>query len=136
LLHGDTLCTEDVDYQQFRRKVRDPKWQRLALSVPLFLRKSMARKMRADALRHSNKKPAEIMDVTQEAVEATLVQNHVWQMIHGHTHRPAIHDFILQGQPARRIVLGDWYQLDSVLVCDSTRQRLLRVEELLAGTTS
>lgn len=136
LLHGDILCTKDADYQQFRRKVRDPKWQRLALAIPLFLRKSIAKKMRADALAHSNKKPAAIMDVTQETVESLLTQHRAWQMIHGHTHRPAIHDFWLAGQPARRIVLGDWYQGDSVLVCDSVRQRLLRVEELLADPTT
>jgi UDP-2,3-diacylglucosamine hydrolase len=124
LLHGDILCTDDVPYQQFRRMVRDPAWQRDMLARSPEERLALARKYREVSQAEISGKSSAIMDVNQQAVEQTLRDHGVAQMIHGHTHRPAIHDFTLDGHAARRIVLGDWYEQGSVLECDDTGCRL------------
>lgn len=118
LLHGDTLCTDDHDYQQFRALVRDPAWQTQFLARSLAERRALAAQMRATSRQHTGEKQAEIMDVNPQAVAATLRAQGVRTLIHGHTHRPAIHTFNLDGQPARRIVLGDWYEQGSLLRCE------------------
>lgn len=115
LMHGDTLCTDDVEYQQFRAHVRDPETQRRFLAMGIEQRIAMARQLR-DASRERNSQKAEaIMDVNQDAVANVMRRHGVRQLIHGHTHRPAVHDFELDGHAARRIVLGDWYEQGSVL---------------------
>lgn len=118
LLHGDTLCTDDLPYQEFRRMVRDPKWQEALLAKLPEERLALARQYRETSKLETGNKDEAIMDVNAEAVTQMLRGQNVLQMIHGHTHRPAIHDTELDGQPARRIVLGDWYEQGSVLVCD------------------
>ena len=118
LMHGDTLCTDDTAYLAFRKQVRDPSWQRQFLSQPLAARRAFAQQARSASREHTAQTAMAIMDVNQGAVEAALRDAHVARMIHGHTHRPAIHDFELDGVPAQRIVLGDWYEQGSVLHVD------------------
>jgi len=115
LLHGDVLCTDDAAYQAFRAQVRDPAWQAAFLERPLAERRAFARQARDASRAHTSSTDVAIMDANQEAVEVALRRAGVSCMIHGHTHRPAIHDFVLDGKPARRIVLGDWYEQGSVL---------------------
>lgn len=124
LLHGDTLCTDDLPYQEFRRMVRDPQWQEALLAKSPEERLALAREYRETSKTETGTKDEAIMDVNAEAVAQMLREQHVLQMIHGHTHRPAIHEFELDGRPARRIVLGDWYEQGSVLVCDETGCKL------------
>ncbi len=124
LMHGDTLCTDDVEYQQFRAHVRNPETQRQFLAMGIEQRIAMARQFRDASRERTSHKASAIMDVNQQAVANVMRRHGVRQLIHGHTHRPAVHDFTLDGQPARRIVLGDWYEQGSVLVCDETGCRL------------
>jgi len=131
LMHGDLLCTQDVDYQAFRRKVRDPHWQRAFLAKPLWLRKLTGKVARMRSRLASRGKPQYIMDVDQRAVEDALRGHAATLLIHGHTHRPGIYDLAVDGRAVRRIVLGDWYEQDSVLVCDRYGQSLLRVQDYL-----
>ncbi|MCG3200247.1 MAG: UDP-2,3-diacylglucosamine hydrolase [Gammaproteobacteria bacterium] len=133
LMHGDLLCSQDTDYQAFRQKVRAPPWQQRFLSRPLWVRKAIGHYARWRSRHASRRKADYIIDVDQASVEAAMRAHGVRLLIHGHTHRPAIHDFDLDGEPARRIVLGDWYVRDSVLVCDAASQRLMPVGEFLAG---
>ena len=120
LMHGDTLCTDDVAYQEFRKMVRNPAWQDDLLSKTPEERLALARKLREISKTETQGKQEAIMDVNQQAVEDVMQSHRVQQLIHGHTHRPAQHDFSLAGQPAHRIVLSDWYQSGSMLVCDET----------------
>lgn len=124
LLHGDTLCTDDTEYQQFRSMVRNPTWQTAFLEKTLPERRHMAAQARDASQQRTGEKAAEIMDVNQQAVIATLRSHGVTRLIHGHTHRPAIHRFELDGQAAERIVLGDWYEQGSVLYHDAAGFRL------------
>ena len=119
LLHGDTLCTDDVEYQKFRQVVRNPDWQREFLSKLPAERLEMARRYREMSKTETAQKASDIMDVNSEAVRKTMEHAGVLQLIHGHTHRPAVHEFSLDGQPAQRIVLGDWYKHGSYLECDN-----------------
>ncbi len=118
LMHGDTLCTDDVEYLKFRALVRDPRWQQQFLAKPLAERRAFAAQARGESRKHTSAMKAEIMDVNQDAVAAALRAHGVTRMIHGHTHRPATHRFDLDGRPTERIVLGDWYEQDSVLRVD------------------
>jgi len=115
LLHGDTLCVDDHRYQEFRRMVRGEEWQQHFLSQPVHHRIAMAQQARDASKVHTGAMPTEIMDVSQSAVNAVMRDAGVCTMIHGHTHRPGIHHFDLDGEPATRIVLGDWFQEGSVL---------------------
>ncbi|MFT5482682.1 MAG: UDP-2,3-diacylglucosamine hydrolase [Halieaceae bacterium] len=108
LLHGDSLCTEDNDYQAFRAKVREPSYQRDLLAQPLEERRKLAKQLRQMSHEANSNKAADIMDVTASAVIATFEQHQARTMIHGHTHRPARHVVTLQNSVAERIVLGDW----------------------------
>jgi UDP-2,3-diacylglucosamine hydrolase len=111
LLHGDQLCTRDHDYQQFRTMVRAPAWQAAFLALPLAERRAYATQARARSKSMSSNKAEDIMDVTPEAV-AALMSNHAgcW-LIHGHTHRPAVHEVKGGNQHCKRLVLGDWGEL-------------------------
>lgn len=131
IMHGDLLCTQDVSYQRYRRLVHAPVVQKTFLAIPRFLRVRIAHGLRRLARNMVRGKPAMITDVEPATVAATLREHDVTLLIHGHTHRPAVHDFELDGQPARRIVLGDWYEQDSVLISDDRGERLVRVSELL-----
>ncbi len=124
LMHGDTLCTADVEYLAVRRITRAAEWQRKFLAKSVAEREHLVRGYRAQSVRATSEKAPEIMDVTPEAVAAALRAHGVRTLIHGHTHRPADHRFELDGAPARRIVLGDWYEQGSVLRCDAGGWRL------------
>ncbi len=126
LLHGDTLCTDDVEYHAFRRTVRDPAWQCAFVQKPLTERRAMAEHARAASRARTAQLAEYIMDVNGEAVHAACTQAGVREMIHGHTHRPAVHIFTHDGLPARRIVLGDWHTDGSVLRV-TPDQRMLAV---------
>ncbi len=124
LMHGDLLCTDDTAYQAMRQQLRSPQWQAQVLALPLPVRRGMAAQARAESREHTGNTQEAIMDVNQDTVASTMRQAGVQRLIHGHTHRPAIHDFDLDGQPARRIVLGDWYEQGSVLKLDAEGARL------------
>ncbi|MFL9592989.1 UDP-2,3-diacylglucosamine diphosphatase [Aeromonas schubertii] len=117
VMHGDSLCTLDAAYQRFRRITGWPWLRWLFLRLPLARRQRIAKKLRGNSQKESAYKSQAIMDVTQDAVEALMREQGATLLIHGHTHRPAIHDFTLDGQAVRRIVLGDWFEQGSVLVC-------------------
>ncbi|MGP9831002.1 UDP-2,3-diacylglucosamine diphosphatase [Marinobacter sp. NSM] len=109
LLHGDSLCTADVEYQKFRTNMRNPQLQKMMLARPLEDRQQMAKQLRALSMAKNQGKAEDIMDVTPEEVVKELEAHGVQLMIHGHTHRPAVHELEANGKPARRIVLGDWH---------------------------
>jgi UDP-2,3-diacylglucosamine hydrolase len=115
LMHGDVLCTDDVEYQAVRKQVRTDAWKQQILSMPLAARRAFAAQARSDSKSRTGRIDETIMDVNQGAVEDALRRAGVSRLIHGHTHRPAVHDFTLGGTPAQRIVLGDWYDHGSVL---------------------
>ncbi|MFO7527749.1 MAG: UDP-2,3-diacylglucosamine diphosphatase [Marinobacter sp.] len=108
LMHGDSLCTADVEYQKFRANMRNPQWQQMILARPLEDRQQMARQLREISMAKNQGKAETIMDVTPEEVVKEMEAPGVQRLIHGHTHRPAIHDLKANGKPARRFVLGDW----------------------------
>jgi len=110
LMHGDSLCTADEEYQKFRANMRNPQMQKMMLARPLEDRQKMARQLRDMSMAKNQGKAEAIMDVTPEEVVREMEAHGVQRMIHGHTHRPAIHDLTANGQPAKRIVLGDWDQ--------------------------
>jgi UDP-2,3-diacylglucosamine hydrolase len=108
LTHGDLLCTDDLAYQAFRVKSRTTEWQQNVLSKPLWLRLLAARWYRIRSFWHKQKKSHYIMDVNQETVESMMIKNHCTRLIHGHTHQPALHEFMLNGKKSQRFVLADW----------------------------
>ncbi len=108
LMHGDSLCTADVEYQKFRANMRNEQWQQMFLQRPLADRQMVARQLREISMAKNQGKAETIMDVTPEEVVREMEHHRVQRLIHGHTHRPAIHPLTASGQPAWRIVLGDW----------------------------
>ncbi|MCP5161946.1 MAG: UDP-2,3-diacylglucosamine diphosphatase [Hahellaceae bacterium] len=110
LMHGDTLCTDDEEYLAFRARIRDPKRIKRLLSLPLVIRKLIARLLRLISKHRNKNKSIYIMDVTPAAVEQAMCTAGVTRLIHGHTHRPAIHKVPLPEGRGERIVLGDWHQ--------------------------
>lgn len=118
LMHGDTMCTDDIDYQRFRAQVRAPAWQKGFLDLPLEQRKRQIEAVRQASESEKTRKAPEIMDVNQGAVEAVLRQHAYPRLIHGHTHRPARHIHRVDGRTCERWVLADWYRSGSYLRCD------------------
>ena len=118
LTHGDALCTADLSYQQLRTVVRTSSWQRRFLRLPLATRRSLAATARAGSRAHTGSAASYIMDADQAAVQATMQACKVGTLVHGHTHRPGVHEFMLADRPARRIVLGAWYEQGSLLRWD------------------
>ena len=108
LCHGDELNTADEQYMQLRAQLRSPQFARDALSLPKEQRIETGRAMRAQSISENRNKPDHIMDVTAEAVDAMLDVHHAQLMIHGHTHRPAVHRWQHKGHECERIVLGMW----------------------------
>ena len=115
LMHGDLLCTDDVEYQQFRQLTHDPDWQQEFLSKSLQDRLALAQHYRQESHLNKNKKSAEIMDVNETAVIETFKKHHVLRLIHGHTHRPHVHSNHVNGQVAERFVLAEWDTQGSIL---------------------
>jgi UDP-2,3-diacylglucosamine hydrolase len=124
LTHGDLLCTDDTRYLTLRATLRDPAWQREFLAKPLSERRAIAADLRKLSAAEIAAKPEDIMDVNQTAVEETMRRFGVRILLHGHTHRPAVHRFSLDGRDATRIVLGAWYEQGSVVAWDSSGFRL------------
>ena len=118
LMHGDVLCTDDVAYQRVRRQVRSPEWQAHVLSMPLEARRALATQARQDSRAHTGSTMESIMDVNAGAVAEAMREAGVTRLVHGHTHRPALHSLMVDGNAAERIVLGDWYEQGSVLRVD------------------
>lgn len=117
IMHGDTLCTEDTKYQRYRRVIRNPILLSLLTSLPLTWRRRIAEKLRAGS---ASNKPAtaqslQIMDATEEGVVRAMEQVPSDLLIHGHTHRPAVHEHDINGKKVTRIVLGDWFEQGSIL---------------------
>ena len=135
IMHGDTLCTEDVKYQQWRKFITHPFIKWLYYILPLAIRKRIAHGVRGYAAEVVQKKSPEIIDVSEHAVIETMINHQVSTLIHGHTHRQAIHDVNLDGHIGKRIVLGDWYEQDCVLVFDDNGFRFERVEDYIEKNT-
>jgi len=118
LMHGDTLCTDDVKYQEFRAYARHPQNQARFLAQPIAARHAEIEGLRTRNTREKLGKTAEIMDVNAQAVEQVLREHGYPRLIHGHTHRPALHVHLVDEHEATRWVLGDWYESGSYLRCD------------------
>nr|WP_319527698.1 UDP-2,3-diacylglucosamine diphosphatase [Pseudomonas laurentiana] len=108
LMHGDSLCTRDLAYMKLRRYLRNPLSLWILRHLPLSTRQKLARKLRSESRTQTRMKANDIVDVTPEEVPRVMQQHGVRTLVHGHTHRPAIHKLALSNTPARRIVLGDW----------------------------
>lgn len=108
LMHGDSLCTLDVGYMKLRRLLRNPLSLFILRNLPLATRHKLARKLRNESRAQTRMKAREIIDVTPDEVPRIMAEHGVRTLIHGHTHRPAVHQLLVNRQPARRIVLGDW----------------------------
>ena len=120
LTHGDILCTEDAAYQELRSIVRTEPWQRRFLRLPRATRIELASAARAGSRAHMQRAQPMIMDVNERAVLAAFRASHTRRMIHGHTHRPAVHEHEVDGAPATRIVLDSWHERGSSLrVCNN-----------------
>ena len=122
VMHGDLLCTDDHAYQAFRAQTRDPHWQAMFLAQPLAARQAFAAQARQasmsrqqDMIDGDRASFEAVTDVNPQAVEATLARFGVATLVHGHTHRPAMHAVRIGDREGRRIVLGDWYEQGSVL---------------------
>lgn len=117
LMHGDLLCTDDIAYQEFRTKSHTEEWKQMMLSKPLFLRLIISRWYRFRSHFHKRRKTLEIMDVNQNAVIDAMGKYNALRLIHGHTHRPAVHDFELEGKTAQRFVLANWVKESGSVLC-------------------
>jgi UDP-2,3-diacylglucosamine hydrolase len=122
--HGDALCTDDHAYQQLRSTVRTQNWQRRFLDLPLAARAALAQQARAGSQAHTARVIPQIMDVNADAVAKAFRALEVRRMIHGHTHRPDIHNSLIDGEAAQRIVLGAWYEQGSYLWYERGRYEL------------
>lgn len=116
LTHGDELCTDDVEYQKFRVQVRDSRWQEAFMAQPLAARKAQIEALRMRSESEKSHKSEAIMDVNAEAVIALVEHfDHPDLLIHGHTHRPGVHEILVDGKRTERHVLADWYETGSYL---------------------
>jgi UDP-2,3-diacylglucosamine hydrolase len=118
LSHGDALCTDDIEYQQIRVMVRNTDWQAMMLTKPMDERLAIAAHARAQSMERNSSLNEEIMDVNQGAVENLITEHGVDILLHGHTHRPFVHEVEIGDRSAKRIVLGDWYEQGSIVRWD------------------
>ncbi|NQY25918.1 MAG: UDP-2,3-diacylglucosamine diphosphatase [Piscirickettsiaceae bacterium] len=125
LMHGDTLCLDDIAYQRYRKWTRNKLIQWCFLHLSVNYRQGISDKIKQKSRQQKQTKSAMIMDVNLDEVERIMKQFSVTQLIHGHTHRPAIHQFEIDGTPAQRLVLGDWDKEVSVLKCDDQHCELI-----------
>ncbi len=123
LTHGDALCVDDHPYQELRTTVRQSSWQRRFLKLPLPTRELLAGQVRRGSQAHISRTIPYVMDVNAAAV-STVWRTGISRIIHGHTHRPAIHTADFEGRPVQRIVLGAWYEQGSYLLRESGRYEL------------
>ena len=108
LMHGDSLCTQDVEYMKVRTMFRNPEWQAMILAKSIEERIVFARQVRSESQSGNQMKSDDIMDVTPSEVDREMSEHKVHIMIHGHTHRPKLHEWQFKGQQRQRYVLGDW----------------------------
>jgi UDP-2,3-diacylglucosamine hydrolase len=135
--HGDVLCTADHAYQRFRSLVRAPEMQRMYLQLSLGTRRALANAARRGSRQHIRDNPADIMDVHPDAVTEALRVSGSHLIIHGHTHRPAVHAVPYGDHLATRIVLGDWYEQGSCLVLhEDGRHELLALPRRAAAPST
>lgn len=133
LMHGDSLCTADEPYQQFRAMVRTSEWQQDLLAKPLEERRAIAANMRMQSQQNNANKAGNIMDVTPEEVARVMQEAGVSELIHGHTHRPAVHDVDLGSTTGTRWVLGDWGDKVWYIEADARGNRLVNYPVGSAG---
>ncbi len=126
-MHGDTLCSDDIEYQNFRKQVRNPVWQQQFLAQPLAQRKAIIEDLRRRSENEKQTKSLEIMDVTPSSVETVLREHNYPRLIHGHTHRPAMHSHRVDGKLCERWVLTDWYQSGGYLLCSPHELKAIQV---------
>jgi UDP-2,3-diacylglucosamine hydrolase len=126
LMHGDTLCTDDLEYQAWRRKARSPEFQAQFLAKSLAERRRAIVQMREKSKQVVQEKTAEIMDVNDDAVRQALRRHGVRRLIHGHTHRPGRHALDVDGQRCERWVLPDWYGRGGYIEVAGAEPRLVR----------
>ncbi len=124
LSHGDFLCTDDAEYQQVRAMTRNPEWQAMMLAKSVEERIAFARQAREQSAAHGEAANMQIMDVNPGAVVSAMRDHGCDILLHGHTHRPAVHPFHVDGRPVHRIVLGDWYEQGSMVEWDADGPRL------------
>ena len=124
LSHGDALCTDDIEYQKVRAMTRNPDWQAMMMAKSVEERIAFAKQAREQSLARNESMTEEIADVNQAAVEQTIQESGVDVLLHGHTHRPAVHPFHVDERPVHRIVLGDWYDQGSMVIWDEDGPRL------------
>ena len=120
LSHGDSFCTEDLEYMRFKKEVRSQEWQQEFLQKPLSDRLNIASNMRDASQKNNSNKDVAIMDVTPTAIQDFFAEHHIDLLIHGHTHRPNTH----QINSGTRIVLGDWHETGWCLTLDEQQQEL------------
>jgi UDP-2,3-diacylglucosamine hydrolase len=126
LMHGDTLCSDDADYQDWRRVARSEKWQREFLSKPLTERRRAILELRERSKKAIRAKPAEVMDVNDDAVRNAFRQRRVTRLVHGHTHKAGRHSMEVDGRLCERWVLPDWYGPGGYLEIGAGEPRLVR----------
>jgi len=126
VMHGDTLCTDDLDYQNWRRTARSAEWQRGFLAKSLDERRATVHGLREKSKEVIQAKPAEIMDVNEEAVREVLRRSGVSRLVHGHTHRPGRHRIEVDGRACERWVLPDWYGPGGYVEIEDRKARLVR----------
>lgn len=124
LMHGDSLCIDDLAYMRMRRTLRNPLGLFVLKSLPLSTRHKIGKKLRSESKMQTQQKSLEITDVNPGEVVQVMLRHKVRTLIHGHTHRPAVHDLIIDNQPARRIVLGDWDRQGWALLVDENGYHL------------
>jgi len=124
LSHGDALCTDDIEYQQVRAMTRNPDWKAMMMAKSIEERIAFALQAREQSQAKHQAMEEEIVDVDQDAVEQTVREHEVDVLLHGHTHRPAVHPFHVDERPVHRIVLGDWYEQGSLVEWDEDGPRL------------
>jgi UDP-2,3-diacylglucosamine hydrolase len=123
LTHGDEFCTDDIAYQRFRAWSRDPRHQRQLLALPYFVRSWIARGLRSKSRSDTARKPEAILDVNPHAVEDAFRRHRVTRIVHGHTHRPARHESVVDGRRCERIVLADWDDRGHYVAIDANGMR-------------
>jgi len=128
LSHGDALCVDDRPYQQLRSIVRTPAYQRRFLALPLRARIALADRARAGSRAHTSRQVPTLMDVNPGTVLAAFRATGAARLVHGHTHRPGIHELIVDGRTVRRVVLGAWYEQGSYLECEGGHWQLRQLE--------
>lgn len=127
LMHGDTLCIDDIKYIQFRKKMRNWLVKKLILMLPIEKRRSGAKHFREKSKAHLSMTADYITDVNQHEVERVMLKHGVQYIIHGHTHRKAVHEFTLNNAPATRTVLGAWHDRGSALICERNSNQLIEI---------